>query len=59
MSTNINIGMVWNGMVWYVLSTENPRWNQSSALSFGLLKVSVALSFSEPILHFEVGKAVE
>ena len=42
-------------MVWYVLSTGNPKF----CFKFWIVKVLVALIFSEPILHFEVVKAVE
>ena len=52
--------MAWYGIVWYGMSLQlvAPTLNQSSAFRFGLLKVLVALSQTEPIFDFEVGKAV-
>lgn len=44
------------GLVCYGISLL--RWSQSSAFSFALLIALAALSLSEPILHFEVGKAI-
>ena len=52
--------MAWYGIVWYGMSLQlvAPTLNQSSAFRFGLLRVLVALSQTEPIFDFEVGKAV-
>ena len=40
--------MVWCGMS---LRLVIPKWNQSSAVNIGLLKVLVALNLSEPIFR--------